>query len=78
MMQRRRSGSGFGRSVAAEIPMQTTNFVMFDNRMVLVETITAELTITQQREIAQYGHVFDALAELAVVGDSARAVGSHD
>ncbi len=56
----------------AEIPMQTTNFVMYDNRMVLVETITAELTITQPREIAQYGHAFEALAELAVVGDAAR------
>ncbi|MGV9675854.1 helix-turn-helix domain-containing protein [Nocardia sp. NPDC003482] len=58
----------------AEIPMQTTNFVMYDNRMVLVETITAELTITRPREIAQYGRVFGALAELAVVGDAARGL----
>ena len=58
----------------AEIPMQTTNFVMYDSRMILVETITAELTITQPREIAQYGQVFGVLAELAAVGDAARAL----
>ncbi|RDI53328.1 helix-turn-helix domain-containing protein [Nocardia mexicana] len=58
----------------AEIPMQTNNFVMYDTRMVLVETITAELTITQPREITQYGQVFSVLAELAVVGDAARAL----
>jgi hypothetical protein len=39
----------------AELPMQVTNFVMFDTRLVLVEAITAELTVTQPREIAIYG-----------------------
>jgi len=38
-----------------ELPMQVTNFVMFDTRLVLVEAITAELTVTQPREIAIYG-----------------------
>ncbi|MFE3262320.1 helix-turn-helix domain-containing protein [Nocardia sp. NPDC059229] len=58
----------------AEIPQQTTNFVMFDDRMTTVETITAELTITQPREIAMYGRTFDMLAELAVTGSAARAL----
>ncbi|MFJ9367135.1 helix-turn-helix domain-containing protein [Nocardia sp. NPDC101769] len=58
----------------AEIPQQTTNFVMFDDRMITVETITAELTITQPREITVYGHTFDMLAELSITGDAARAL----
>ncbi|WP_433732470.1 helix-turn-helix domain-containing protein [Nocardia sp. CA-129566] len=58
----------------AEIPQQTTNFVMFDDRMTTVETITAELTVTQPREIATYGRTFDMLAELSVTGDIARAL----
>ncbi|MEV6767088.1 helix-turn-helix transcriptional regulator [Nocardia sp. NPDC051030] len=58
----------------ADIPQQTTNFVMFDDRTATVETITAELTITQPREIAEYGRTFDMLAELAVTGDAARTL----
>lgn len=57
---------------AAEPPMQTTNFVMFDNRMVTVEAVTAELTITQPREIDIYGRLFDLLAERSVSGEAAR------
>ncbi|WP_330232549.1 helix-turn-helix transcriptional regulator [Nocardia sp. NBC_00508] len=56
----------------AELPMQVTNFVMFDERMVLVEAATAELTITQPREIAIYGRLFGELAELSVTGEAAR------
>ncbi|MEU2035623.1 helix-turn-helix domain-containing protein [Nocardia amamiensis] len=55
-------------------PMQTTNFVMFDNRMVTVEAISAELTITQAREIALHGRAFDILAERSVTGEAARAL----
>lgn len=58
----------------AEIPQQTTNFVIFDDRMTTVETVTAELTITQPREIAVYGQTFDLLAELSVTGDAARTL----
>ncbi|MBF6235700.1 helix-turn-helix domain-containing protein [Nocardia otitidiscaviarum] len=58
----------------AELPMQITNFVMFDDRLVLVEAITAELTVTQPREISQYGRLFAELAELALTGDSARTL----
>ncbi|WP_141813108.1 helix-turn-helix domain-containing protein [Nocardia bhagyanarayanae] len=56
----------------AELPMQLTNFVMFDERMVLAEAITAELTITQPREIAIYGRMFAELATLSVTGEGAR------
>lgn len=58
----------------AELPMQTTNFVMFDNRMVMVEGITAELTITQPREIAIYGRTFEILAGRSVTGEAARGL----
>ncbi|AVH24106.1 helix-turn-helix domain-containing protein [Nocardia cyriacigeorgica] len=51
---------------------RTTDFVIYDRRKVLVETITAESTITQPREIALYEKVFTALAEQAVHGDAAR------
>ncbi|MGW0177884.1 helix-turn-helix domain-containing protein [Nocardia sp. NPDC003345] len=48
------------------------NFVIFDNRMVMVENVTAELTITQPREVATYGRAFDVLAKQAVTGHDAR------
>ncbi|MBF6144518.1 helix-turn-helix domain-containing protein [Nocardia nova] len=49
-----------------------TNFVMFDDRMVLVEAITAELKVTQPREIQLYRRAFDTLAGQSVTGDRAR------
>jgi transcriptional regulator with XRE-family HTH domain len=48
------------------------NFMMFDNRMVRVEGHTAELTITQPREIALYGRAFDVLAGQSMTGERAR------
>ncbi|MFF0635953.1 helix-turn-helix domain-containing protein [Nocardia sp. NPDC004151] len=56
----------------AGLPMQVTNFVMFDERLVLVEAVTAELTVTQPREIATYGRLFTELSELSVTGEPAR------
>lgn len=56
----------------ATLPMQITNFVMFDNRMVTVEAVSAELTITQPREIALYGRTFDILADQSKTGTAAR------
>lgn len=53
-----------------EVPI--SNFIMFDNRMVMVETIAAEMTVTQPREIALYGRSFDALAEQSLTGETAR------
>jgi hypothetical protein len=58
----------------AEPPMQATNFVLFDNRLVTVEAVTAELTITQPREIAVYGRLFDLLASHAASGGQAHAL----
>ncbi|MFB8002461.1 helix-turn-helix domain-containing protein [Nocardia sp. NPDC056000] len=56
----------------AVLPQQTTNFVMFDDRIVTVETVTAELSVRQPREVSVYGQTFDMLSALAVAGDEAR------
>ncbi|MGY2032336.1 helix-turn-helix domain-containing protein [Nocardia gipuzkoensis] len=56
----------------AELPFAPTNFSMFDNKIVLVEAITAELTVTQPREIKLYHRAFDTLAGLSVTGHAAR------
>ncbi|MBY8856983.1 helix-turn-helix transcriptional regulator [Nocardia sp. CA2R105] len=56
----------------AELPMQITNFVMFDDKKVMVETPAAELTVTQPREITVYGQTFDTLAGQSVTGEAAR------
>ncbi|GLZ15798.1 transcriptional regulator [Actinomadura sp. NBRC 104425] len=47
-------------------------FWVFDERLVLVDTAAAELTITQPREIAVYIQEFDWLASSAVYGAAAR------
>lgn len=49
-----------------------SNFIMFDERMVMVENVSAEVTITQPREIALYQRAFDSLASQAVTGRAAR------
>ncbi|GGL16781.1 Scr1 family TA system antitoxin-like transcriptional regulator [Nocardia jinanensis] len=50
------------------------DFIMFDIRMVQVETISAELTITQPSEIAVYGKAFHTLTSQAIHGQAARAM----
>ncbi|WP_067829934.1 helix-turn-helix domain-containing protein [Nocardia inohanensis] len=62
--------------VPAESPYRVsmTNFTMFDKARVMIETVTAELTVTQPREIAQYGRAFDILAGQSVTGEGARAL----
>ncbi|MFI9508887.1 DUF5753 domain-containing protein [Nocardia sp. NPDC052566] len=55
-----------------EFVVPLSNFCMFDRKRVLVETITAELTITRPREIVLYEKNFKALADRAVRGDAAR------
>lgn len=47
-------------------------FVMYDNRLVIVETVSAELSISQPREIGLYGKLFSQLSERAVYGEAAR------
>jgi transcriptional regulator with XRE-family HTH domain len=49
-------------------------FWIFDERVVLVENLTAELNITQPAEVANYGRIFTGLAEAAHYQAQARAV----
>jgi hypothetical protein len=49
-------------------------FWIFDDCRVLVETPSAELTITQPREIDVYLRTFDELAAMAVYGSAARSL----
>jgi transcriptional regulator with XRE-family HTH domain len=49
-------------------------FWIFDDDRVLVETPTAELTVTQPREIAIYARTFAELASMAVHGAAARSL----
>jgi transcriptional regulator with XRE-family HTH domain len=58
----------------AEYRVPTNQFIMFDNRFVHVETVSAELTIKQPREIALYGKAFEELIKLAVIGNDARTL----
>ncbi len=58
--------------LSAEAKVVLENFVMFDNKIVRVEGHTAELTITQPREMALYGQAFDILASQSVTGEGAR------
>jgi hypothetical protein len=48
------------------------SFIMFDERVVMVETYSAELTINQPHEIALYGKAFATLQRSAVYGRPAR------
>lgn len=50
----------------------TNQFIMFDDRVVHVETVSAELTITQPREISLYTKTFQELSKSAVYGQAAK------
>jgi transcriptional regulator with XRE-family HTH domain len=56
----------------ADYLVPTNQFILYDNRLVHVETISAELTITPPREIALYAAAFDALNRQALYGSAAR------
>lgn len=56
----------------AEYRVPTNQFIIFDNRLVHIETISAELSITQPREITLYTKVFHELTQQAVYGQTAR------
>lgn len=58
----------------AEYRAPTNQFIMFDSRLVHVETVSAELTIKQPGEIALYAKAFEELTKLAVIGNDARAL----
>lgn len=49
-------------------------FSMFDDRLVVVETYSAELAVTQPREIALYRRAFSMLRQSAVYGQQVRAL----
>ncbi|MFI6723689.1 helix-turn-helix domain-containing protein [Streptomyces atratus] len=48
------------------------SFSMFDDRLVLVETYSAEFSITQPREVELYAKAFASLKQSAVYGRAAR------
>ncbi|WP_411575228.1 helix-turn-helix domain-containing protein [Streptomyces fradiae] len=49
-------------------------FYVHDDTMAVVETLTAEIKVTQPREVADYAKAFAGLASMAVYGDAARAL----
>lgn len=57
---------------AARTMWSSPGFWIFDESRVLIETPTAELAITQPREIAVYLRTFRELAAMAVYGSHAR------
>lgn len=60
--------------LAAEFFYRTTEFAIYDQATVLIETVTAESTITQPREIELYERTFTQLAGQAAGGEAARAL----
>jgi transcriptional regulator with XRE-family HTH domain len=56
----------------------SNQFIIFDDRLVHVEAVSAELAITQPREIALYDRAFRSLAGLAVYGPGARGLISRE
>lgn len=50
----------------------SNQFILFDDRLVHVEAVTAELAVTQPREIALYAKAFQGLAGAALYGQGAR------
>jgi Domain of unknown function (DUF5753) len=53
-------------------PLEPSN--IFDDTLVHVETLTAQVTVTVPGEIVTYLRAFDRLAELAVYGEDARTL----
>ncbi len=58
----------------APYTVPSNQFIMFDDRLVHVEAVSAELAITQPREIALYDRAFRGLSTLAVYGPGARSL----
>jgi transcriptional regulator with XRE-family HTH domain len=56
----------------AQFRVPTTSFLLYDRRMAQVETATAELTVTQPRELRLYEKAFGLLTEQAVFDSAAR------
>jgi hypothetical protein len=58
--------------IGSEFIYTITNFTMFDRHKVQVETVSAELTISQPRELAYYEKAWAALQTQTVYGEDAR------
>ncbi|WP_433567105.1 Scr1 family TA system antitoxin-like transcriptional regulator [Nocardia sp. CA-151230] len=58
----------------AEYRCPAINFVIYDRKQVLTETVSAELTIMRRSEILLHEKTFGILGEQAVYGDRARAL----
>lgn len=59
---------------AAQFRVPVTNFLMYDARQVQVETVSAELTISQPREVALYEKAFQILVKYAAKGEAAQVL----
>jgi hypothetical protein len=58
----------------AELPtLVMHSFALFDDRLVLVETVNAELAIREPEDIALYGRLFEMYWEVAAHGEQASA-----
>lgn len=58
----------------AEFTYLTTSFDLFDDRMAVIETVSAELTIVPAGELALYEKIWRALHKQAAFGDAARGI----
>jgi hypothetical protein len=61
----------FGADVPA-VPLNS--FVLFDDRLAIVETFTNELVLHDPRDLAVYAQAFEAFRDSALSGDEARAL----
>ncbi len=58
--------------IRAEYRVPTNQFIMFDDRVVHVENVSAEVAVTQPREIALYAKAFGTLSQQAAYGQAAK------
>lgn len=56
----------------AEFTYITTSFDLLDNRVAMIETISAELTVVTASELALYEKAWKALSKQAAYGDRAQ------
>lgn len=77
LMSLQRVSLGIIPATATRHTTPTAGFWIFDDEMAQVETVSAELTVTQYREIALFAKKFDLLNKSAVTGPHARALITH-
>lgn len=74
VMSLRRLDFGIIPCKATRRVMPSAGFAIFDDELVQVETVSAELTVTQPREISLYAKRFELLQQSAAHGRDARAL----